>query len=330
MKKIESLTTDQEKAMVAYRNEWLKIGRSCEPADRATAERCLKAMYAAIGKKEPLIWWCDGPATGSIIRTVLRDFGGKGDNLRDNLWANLGANLGDNLRDNLRANLGANLWDNLSWYFWGQHESAWPAFYVWPHDALRPMHDEKSMETLSWWIDLSKSVGWWHPCEGVVFACERPLKQSVDDRGRLHCEDGPAIICRDGWKVYAIHNVRVPEYIVDRPHEITADKIKSEQNAEIRRIMMQRFGFDRYVQEIGANLVNSDMVGKLWRIEDEAPFHLAEVINSTPEPDGSVKTYFIPLPDENDLTGKRIKTCREGVAWTFSLHEHEYHPAVQT
>ncbi len=192
------------------------------------------------------------------------------------------------------------------------------------------MHDVKQLAKLKWWIDLSKSCGWWEPYEGIVFACERPLKQSVDELGRLHCEDGPAIVCRDGWLVYAIHNIRVPADIVEHPELITAEQIKAEKNAEIRRVMMQRFGFDRYVKEIGAVLKNTDEVGKLWRVEDEAPFHIAEVINSTPEPDGSTKIYFIPVPDDNDMTRKRMKTCREAVAWSFGLQESEYRPQVQT
>ena len=344
MDKIESLTAAQERSLIAYREECLRIGRCCEPADRPEAERVFAEMYACLSKPKPTVFWFDGPATGSMFRTRANLLANLGANLganlraRDNLWdnlrANLRANLGDNLRASIRANLGANLWDNLrdnlSWKFWGEHESAWPAFYAWPHVYLRPMHSVEQQTKLNWWLDLSKSVGWWEPYEGIVFACERPLKQSVDERGRLHCDNGPAIVCRDGWMVYAIHNVRVPEYIVERPHEITAEKIKAERNAEVRRVMVQRFGFDRYVTEIGAKLVSTDSIGKLWRVEDEAPFHLAEVINSTPEPDGTVKTYFLPMPDQNDLTGKPLKNCREAIAWSFGLHEKEYRPSVQT
>ena len=37
MKKIEKLTLEQESQLAAYRDKWLKIGLSCEPADRAAA-----------------------------------------------------------------------------------------------------------------------------------------------------------------------------------------------------------------------------------------------------------------------------------------------------
>ena len=110
-KKIESLTPAQEAALVAYRQEWLAIGRSTEPADRPTAERAVARMYELMGRKQPYFWWCDGPAVGSLVRTILQL--PKDDKTQNNLGANLYANLGANLYANLRDNLGANLGDNL-------------------------------------------------------------------------------------------------------------------------------------------------------------------------------------------------------------------------
>ena len=101
--KIDALTPEQEQSLAAYREEWLRVGRSCEPANRAEAERVFVAMYAALGKPAPKVWWCDGPATGSLVRAILRS--NLGDNLRANLGDNLGANLGASLEANLRDNL---------------------------------------------------------------------------------------------------------------------------------------------------------------------------------------------------------------------------------
>ena len=194
--KIDALTPEQEQSLAAYREEWLRVGRSCEPANRAEAERVFVAMYAALGKPAPKVWWCDGPETGSLVRAILRyNLGDNiGANLEANLWANLvvnlrdnlEANLGDNLVVNLRDNLEANLGDNLYWSFRGRHEAYWPAYYSWPDMAIRPMHTEEQRERLGWWLTLARSCGWWQPYENIVFACEPPSKQSVDENGRLH------------------------------------------------------------------------------------------------------------------------------------------------
>src|SRR5438132_1351940 len=115
MKKIETLTAAQEKSLAEYREYWLRQGRSCEPADRELASRVIREMYAALGKHMPYVWWCDGPAVGSLVRTILTATLGAtlGANLRANLGANLRANLGANLGANLQANLEANLGANL-------------------------------------------------------------------------------------------------------------------------------------------------------------------------------------------------------------------------
>ena len=64
-------------------------------------------------------------------------------------------------------------------------------------------------QKLGLWLVLSEHAGWWEPYENVVMACEPPVIQKTDAAGRLHCDDGPAILCRDGWPVYAWHGVRV-------------------------------------------------------------------------------------------------------------------------
>lgn len=92
-----------------------------------------------------------------------------------------------------------------------------------------------------------------------------------------------------------------------------------------RRVMIERFGADRYLQVSDAKLLNEDDYGKLWRveIEDDEPLVMVEVLNSTPEPDGSVRTYHLRVPPET-------RTARAGVAWTFNVPEELYVPAVET
>ena len=337
MNKIETLSKAEEDSLSAYRDEFLSAGRSCNPADRKAAEAALTAMYARLGKKAPVVLWWDGPATGSLARTLLTS-----------------ANLRANLRDNLRDNLGDNLW----WSFWGQHECYWQAFYAFPHEVLRAMHTDEQWSLLSDWMTLSKSCGWWQPYEGAVFACERPERQDVDEQGRLHHESAAALLCRDGFGVHAWHGVRVPEYVIERPSEITVDKINAENNAEVRRVMIERFGQDHYLLESNAKQIHRDKFGVLYRkdiIGDEA-LTMVRVLNSTPEDEGSMdrdealcvfdphtpvchdgamlplesvpqslrfKDYFIRVPPA-------MKRSRQAIAWTFGMKEKEYNPCFQS
>ena len=119
MSKIEKLTEEQQGQLLDFRNYWLAKGRSCELADKKTAEEGIKTLYRIFYQTEPRVWWCDSPLQANIIINILREsllknlWVNLGDNLRENLWANLGDNLRANLGANLRANLEANLEDNL-------------------------------------------------------------------------------------------------------------------------------------------------------------------------------------------------------------------------
>ena len=365
VKKIDSLSPDQERQLVAFRSEWLQRGLSTEPASRTSAEATITDFYRQIGRPAPYFWWSDGVMVSQLaMNLLLRSPAAKKQqpvsekasnslranlwaNLGDNLWANLGANLGDNLcanlganlganlRDNLGDNLGANLGDNLrdnglqyfSDYFWGSLEAYWISFYVFPHRYLQ-MHmpyDPAKAALLDQWADLADSAFWWWPFEGIVFMSERPSAIHKDERTRLHNPNGPAVAFRDGWAVYYWHGVRVPQDVIEQPESITAERIESEQNAEVRRVMIERMGYERYILESGAKLIHSDETGALYRKElpEDEPLVVVHVVNSTEEPDGTFKKYALRVPPD-------MKTARQAVAWTFGMTEREYAPAIET
>jgi len=68
---------------------------------------------------------------------------------------------------------------------------------------------------------------------------------------RLHCENGPAC-ANEIENIYFWHGVMVPAYAVTQPSWITLAEIESEQNAEVRRVLIERFGWERYIRESGA------------------------------------------------------------------------------
>ena len=50
---------------------------------------------------------------------------------------------------------------------------------------------------------------------------------------------------------------------------------------------------------------------------------MVEVVNSTPEPDGSHATYWLRVPPD-------IRSAHAAVAWTFRLNEGTYRPLAET
>jgi hypothetical protein len=141
----------------------------------------------------------------------------------------------------------------------------------------------------------------------------------------LHNDAGPAIAFRDGWALYYVHGVRVTRQIVERPETLTVAQIAGEANVEVRRVMIDRFGQDRYLTAAGARQVHTDDWGTLWRVDfpDDESLVMVEVLNATAEPDGSFKTYFLRVDP-------LCRTAREAVAWTFAETADDYQPAMQT
>lgn len=187
----------------------------------------------------------------------------------------------------------------------------------------------------------AESACWWWPHRQFVMVCARPRSIHRDDRGRLHNDSGPAIDWPDGWGVYAIHGVRVPADIVEHPEAITTERINVEPNAEVRRVMLDRFGIGRYLRESKAKLVSRDDWGTLWQLpaptSNDDPLLIVEVLNSTPEPDGSFKTYFLSVhpecrPMRRGVLGQPQKpTPLNAIASTYGMTGEQYgRVSVQT
>lgn len=148
-----------------------------------------------------------------------------------------------------------------------------------------------------------------------------------DSRGRLHSVNGaPGRKWSDGNEEFFWHGVNVPEMVVRDPELITVAMIEIEENAEVRRVMIERYGQQRYMVDCGAALASKDETGELYKKnmgQHEEPLVFVKVKNSTPEPDGSIKDYFLRVPPQT-------KTARAGVAWTFGLDTKAYAPQKQT
>lgn len=159
--------------------------------------------------------------------------------------------------------------------------------------------------------------------ERAVVAVPRPALRLLDDS--LHCADGPAVWWPDGARYFFWRGVQVPEAVVTRPETLTAALILAERNAEVRRVMVERVGYERFLLESGARPMHQDETGTLYRIEmpDDEPLVLVHVVNATPEPDGSRRRFFLRVPPDMVL-------AKQAVAWTFALAEAEYRPVEES
>lgn len=78
------------------------------------------------------------------------------------------------------------------------------------------------------------------------------------------------------------------------------------------------------IRYAGLHKLHEDETGTLFRYRSIFGSKTwVRVRNSTREPDGTYKYFFIQVPPN-------IEFAREAVAWTFAMHEDDYQPAAES
>lgn len=174
-------------------------------------------------------------------------------------------------------------------------------------------------------LTLYEAAPWYSFFENVCFVGMNPQSVFFDDTFRLSNTDGPALTFADGYRVYSVEGIVCPRKFVEDPQSIVLDDIDQIENVALRRMYIETYGVARYLQDSGAELIHKDECGELYRkeIENDEPLAMVCVTNSTMEPDGSYKRYFLRVPPQ-------IETAREAVAWTFGIAPADYKPDQET
>ncbi|MFD5695109.1 DUF6745 domain-containing protein [Streptomyces rubiginosohelvolus] len=329
-------------------NTWRSVAAATGRADRAAAEAGVRRAYRTAGLAEPdRIIWAASPraAVGTVEK--LTDAGRSvREEVRTRPWADERRRMYDELGpagwSALWSATGAQLWETTAALaerirtgvvadlaprpqdegavrlvlldaVLGQHDAAWLAAFDGHGDRLAGL------------AEVARNAGWWWPYENAVVITERPDVLHRDEAGRLDHGEGPALAYGDGFALHAWRGMPVPAAFLDELSSLTPERIRAEENAELRRVMLEYYGYDRYLTESGAEPVHRDETGILWRIalDGDEDVVMVEVVNSTPEPDDTYRTYWLRVPPTT-------RTAKDGVAWTFGLEGAAYAPVRQT
>ena len=108
------------------------------------------------------------------------------------------------------------------------------------------------------------------PLDGLCIASEKPVAWHVDDQGRNHREDGPAVEYPSGWGPYCWHGVVVPpEWIVGNT-PLSAKEAITWDNMEQRRAAREIVGWHNILDELNAETIDkhkNPMVGELLSVD---------------------------------------------------------------
>ena len=168
---------------------------------------------------------------------------------------------------------------------------------------------------------------------GWCVVSERPQVLLRDAEGRPHCDDGPFVRWRDGVSLYAVHGTYIPRQVIEDPGSITVHAIMGCSNAEVRRVMVERYGIGRFTQDAKLRLVDdsTDPLGAPRRLYAGGGLVVVELHNSTPDANGERRVYHVlchpqlrPLRPDGSLGFEQELTAKNAVASTFGMTGEEY------
>jgi len=186
-------------------------------------------------------------------------------------------------------------------WFYGAWDYLWP----WAEGGRRVgvVYPDKLNAALDAHLTITRSIGWWYPFNDFCILTDRPEIIRRDDQNRLHCGDGPALRYRDGYTLHALNGLRVPAKIIEAPETLTAQEVRDERNAEIRRHMLDRYAglrgsaaAGKWLSDLGLKPISSiDITAKMqpsglsiWRLS-----HKTEPV--------LCKLYRAEMPDDEPL-----------------------------
>ncbi|MEG4799480.1 leucine-rich repeat protein [Microcoleus sp. ARI1-B5] len=167
---------------------------------------------------------------------------------------------------------------------------------------------------------LFEHCGWIFPFEKICYVCDRPHLR-FDSQNRLHAEGEPAIEFADGWNFYYYHGVRLPEkYGQLHPNQWQSQWLLTEDNAELRRVLIQGIGYDRIIQELSAKQIDSWQEYVLLKIDNASDWEHIYLLKMTCPSTGFIHALRVP---------PNLTSAREAIRWVnWDIDPEEF--SVQT
>jgi hypothetical protein len=120
------------------------------------------------------------------------------------------------------------------------------------------------------------------------------------------------------------NGVTIDHRIAFQPETIGVDEVLSQTNAELRRVLLERYGLERFMIDADAEVLDEDRdaggLRKLFRVALEGDEPLVGVLVHCPSTGGR---YLLRVPPT-------MTTCHQAIAWTAGFDDPSlYRPMVE-
>lgn len=293
---ITELTEEQKAQIPVYRDMSMGIGLATGPCDREMATKAIKDLYEFSEKTAPehVVFVESVVAAQAAIQLLKEDF----DKYLPLLLNRKGAVVEE------FPGVKVSSFEETHGYGYGSAECYWVYYYQYWKDQVGIEFDQKALKGLDIMDRLARSSYWHFLFEGVAIMVDR-FEEVHMENGVVHNENGPAVRFSDNQgTVWAIGGHLVTEKIVMAPETLTLEEIDAEEDAETRRIMIERYGPSKYLMESEAKVLDMDALN----LEGSSPRSLMEDKHGNRwliGTDGSTgRVYHMAVPEE-------ANTCQE-------------------
>lgn len=218
---IKSLTKEQQEKMPSYVNKWLSIGLDNKRANRSKAEAAIAEIYKQANLAPPTtIEWVQSP----IEATKL-------------------------LREKYKIDKSS----VLSNAVFGNHSAGILAFY----DYFLTECSLEVCAPMKPFMTLAEECNWFFPYDNIVVMCEKPIRNTIMN-GLAHNDYQAATEYADGFKIYDLRGVVVPEWVVLTPaNEMNPKDVLAIENVDVRREAMRKIGLDKLFHSLDKTTIDT-------------------------------------------------------------------------
>lgn len=278
MKKIESLTEEQESMFESFVNKWIGIGLNTDESDEAAILEAIPQYYKEGGLEPPdQVIICPSPLAAIYAGAlILND--NKEDGLREKAIDVWSARVGTSLWS------GYNSWRDFMGYIGVDISELTPTFV------------------------LANNSCYIFPYDKFITISEKPCKILLDQDGELHSENSMAIEWRDGFGFYSLHGVRMcgEEWVCEtKSEDLDPAKVMAIENVEKRLMAIKKCGIDRILSKLNSKVISTK--GAEYVLHEVELMGSKEKLLQMQNPSESKVHYEWVIPE--------IKTVEEALAW---------------
>lgn len=256
----------RDELIQAYQEQCIFVGRRRGPVDIEMLEDAITVLYKALGYERPEFVRCTSPQDAQKKMN-------KHQGTTNHVYTT---------------------------FLYGSLDSYWIWYYL-LCNKLGEQYTDEQMRLLKAWETISWHAFFWWPFDDICFFCDRPDALYIDENDRLSNDQGAALSFSDGWKIYAINNIEIDGWIIEEPWKLTPKHIRDEPNSEVRRLMIELYGWDKWFKDVNAKVVDehpNPQIGTLWLYTDPVDsidVYMLQFENGTAELDGTYKKYALRI-----------------------------------